>query len=169
MKQWIDRGLLGMHVVGAAVLIARALLIICEVTGRRFGNRHVAGTAEVAGVGLVLLTYLQTPYVIRRRKLLRVTFFIDRIPAGLRSQLNGLAYLFGGAFFIGMTLVSWQPAVTSWIGNEFYGTDAFRVPTWPLRFGSLILWIISGLVCLGFVVEGIRGRMTRKEDDVIPE
>jgi len=169
MKQLIDRGLLGLHVAGAVLLIALALLIVYDVAGRLFFNRPFAGTAEVAGVGLVLLTYLQTPFVIRHRKLLRVTFFIDRVPAALRSQLNALAYLFGGAFFIGMTLVSWQPAVASWVAGEFYGNDAFRVPSWPLRFGTLILWIISGLVCLGFVVDGVRGKLTRKEDDIIPE
>lgn len=169
MNQWIDRGLLGLHVAGAAVLIALAVLICYDVAGRLFFNRPFAGTAEIAGVGLVLLTYLQTPYVIRHRKLLRVTFFIDRLPPALRSQLNALAYLFGGAFFIGMALVSWQPAVVSWVGGEFYGNDAFRVPSWPLRFGTLILWIISGLVCIGFVAQGVRGKLTRKEDDIIPE
>lgn len=169
MKQWVDRALLGLHVAGACVLIALTLLICYDVAGRLFFNRPFAGTAEVAGVGLVLLTYMQTPYVIRHRKLLRVTFFIDRFPPAVRSQLNALAYLFGGAFFLGMALVSWQPALVSWATGEFYGNDAFRVASWPLRFGTLILWIISGLVCIGFIVEGVRGKLTRKEDDLLPE
>lgn len=169
MKQWIDRALLGLHVAGACLLIALTLLIFYDVAGRLFFNRPFAGTAEVAGVGLVLLTYLQTPYVIRHRKLLRVTFFIDRMPAGLRSQLNALAYLFGGVFFIGMAIVSWEPAIIGWASGEFYGNDAFRVPAWPLRFGTLTLWIVSGLVCIGLVAEGLRGRLTQKDDDILPE
>lgn len=168
MKNWIDRGLLGLHVLGAMMVAALTLVICYDVGGRLFFNRPFAGTAELAGVGLVLLTYLQTPYVIRKRKLLRVSFFLDLMPPVLRSWLNGFAYLMGAAFFIAIVIATWEPAIAGYASGEFFGNDAFRIPAWPLRFGTLVLWVVAALVCIGYVVEGLRGRMSAKEDQ-LPE
>lgn len=163
MTKWIDRGLLGLHVMGAAVVLVLATLVCYDVVGRVFFNRPFAGTAEITSAGLVLITFLQAPYAIRQQKLLRVTFLLERVPAALRSQLNGLAYLLGMVFFIAIAVASWEPAWHGLASGEFFGNDAFRVPAWPLRFGTMFLWTVAGLVCLGFVAEGIRGRMTAAE------
>ncbi len=168
MKQWMDRALLGLHVAGACLLIGITVVICYDVAGRLLFNRPFAGTAELASVALVLLTYLQAPYVIRHRKLLRVTFFIDRLPPLLRSHFNALAYLLGGAFFLAMIVASWEPALSGWAAKEFFGNDAFRIPAWPLRFGSILLWVVAALVCIGFCAEGIRGRL-RAPDEQLPQ
>lgn len=168
MKSWIDRGLLGLHVLGAVMVAALTLVICYDVGGRLFFNRPFAGTAELAGVGLVFLTYLQTPYVIKERKLLRVTFFLDLMPPLLRSYLNAFTYLMGAAFFIAIVIATWEPAIAGYASGEFFGNDAFRIPAWPLRFGTLVLWVVAALVCIGYVVEGLRGRMSAKEDQ-LPE
>lgn len=166
---WIDRGLLGLHVVGAVIVVALTLVICYDVGGRLFFNRPFAGTAELAGVGLVLLTFMQTPYVLRQQKLLRVTFFLDRLPPLLRSYLNALANLIGAAFFIAILIAGWEPAITGYASGEFFGNDAFRIPAWPLRFGTLVLWVVAALVCIGYVVEGLRGRMTAKEQQTVEQ
>ena len=69
MKTWTDRALLGLHVAGAVVLILLTLVICYDVAGRLLLNKPFAGTAELAGVGVVLITFMQAPYVIRERKL----------------------------------------------------------------------------------------------------
>ncbi|GAA4333305.1 hypothetical protein GCM10023144_24440 [Pigmentiphaga soli] len=168
MKTCIDRLLLWLHVAGACVVAALTLVIVYDVAGRLLLNRPFAGTAELVGVGLVLLTFLQAPYVIRQRKLLRVTFLLDLLPAGARSGLNALAYALGAAFFAAMAAVSWEPAVAGWSTGEFFGNDAFRIAAWPLRFGTLALWIVAALVCLLYVVDGLCGRLGDK-DDQLPE
>jgi TRAP-type C4-dicarboxylate transport system permease small subunit len=168
MKHWMDRALLGLHIAGACLLIGITGVICYDIAGRLLFNRPFAGTAELASVALVLLTYLQAPYVIRERKLLRVTFFIDRLPPLLRSYFNALAYLLGGAFFLAMIVASWEPALSGWASQEFFGNDAFRIPAWPLRFGTLFLWVIAALVCIGFFAEGIRGRL-QAPDEQLPE
>ena len=165
MKNWIDRAILGLHVVGAVVLIAMTLLVLYDVLGRLLFNRPFAGTAETVGVGLVLATFLQTPYVLRQQKLLRVTFLIDRVPPAVRSQLSAIAYLLGAAFFISIAIVSYEPAIVGWNTGEYLGNDAFRLPAWPLRFGTLILWTISAFVCVGYMVEGVRGRLRMRTDE----
>ena len=164
MKKWTDRALLGLHVMGACVLTLLTLVICYDVAARMLFNKPFAGTAELVGVGLVLLTFMQTPYVIRERKLLRVTFFLDRLPPAVRSQFNAFTYLLGAAFFVAMVIASWEPSMAGWHTGEFFGNDAFRIPAWPLRFGSIVLWVIAAAVCIGFVAEGVRGRMGAKEE-----
>lgn len=165
MKIWTERALLGLHVVGACVLIILTGVICYDVLGRLLFNRPFAGTAELAGVGLVLLTFMQAPYVIQQRKLLRVTFFLDLMPPLLRSYFNAFTYVLGAAFFIAMIIASWAPALAGWASGEFYGNDAFRIPAWPLRFGSIMLWVVAALVCIGFVAEGVRGRLGAIKQD----
>lgn len=168
MKIWIDRALLGLHVMGACVLGILTLVIFYDVAARIFFNKPFAGTAELVGVGLVLLTFMQAPYVISQRKLLRVTFFLDRLPPAVRSQLNACTYLLGAAFFVAMVIASWEPSIAGWNSGEFFGNDAFRIPAWPLRFGSIVLWVVAAAVCMGFVTEGVRGRMGAEEEQ-LPE
>lgn len=163
MKAWVDRALLGLHVAGACVLIVLTGVIFYDVAGRLLFNRPFAGTAELAGVGLVLLTFMQTPYVIKEQKLLRVTFFLNLMSPRLRSYFNAFTYVLGAAFFIAMTIASIDPAMAGFENGEFYGNDGFRIPAWPLRFGSIVLWVVAALVCIGFVVEGVCGRLGAKE------
>lgn len=166
MKTWIDKAVLGAHVTGAGILIAMTLLILYDILGRLLFNRPFAGTAELVGVGLVLVTFMQTPYVLRQQKLLRITFLLDRLPGPVRSQLSAFAYLLGAAFFLVIAMVAYEPAIVGWRTGEFFGNDAFRIPAWPLRFGTLILWVISGFLCLGFVADGVRGRLCAKTDEL---
>jgi len=159
MKTWTDRTLLGLHVAGAIVLVILTLVICCDVAGRLLFDKPFAGSAELVAVGLVLLTFMQAPYVIRERRLLRVTFFLERMPAAVRSLFNAFAYLLGAAFFSAMVLVSREPSLAGWSSGEFFGNDAMRIPAWPLRFGSIVLWVVAALVCIGFVAEGARSRI----------
>ena len=163
MKTWIDRALLGFHALGAALLVAMVAVICYDVFGRLLFNRPFAGTAELTGAGLVLLTFLQAPHAMREGKLLRVTFFLDRVPPAVRGAMSALAWTAGAAVFAVFVLAGWGPAVEGWHSAEFYGNDAFRLPASPLRFATLALWLVGAAVCIGFVVEALRGRDARPD------
>lgn len=156
MKHWLDRALLGLHVLGAVLLAAMVVVILGDVVGRLVWNRPFAGTAELTGAGLVLLTFLQAPHVMREDRLLRVTFFYERVPPLLRSALAVLAWSIGAAVFLSFVVAGWEPALAGWRRGEFYGNDAFRLPAWPLRFGALLLWVVAIAVCLGWVAQALR-------------
>ena len=158
MQSWIDRALLGLHVIGAALLALLVGVICYDVAGRLVFNHPYAGTSELTGAGLVLLTFLQAPYAMRQGKLLRVTFFLDLVPGLVRRALEVLAWGIGAAVFIVFILAGWEPAMSGWASSEFFGNDAFRLPASPLRFATLALWLVAAAVCVGFVVEAVRGR-----------
>lgn len=159
MNTWFDRALLGLHVIGALLLLALVGVICYDVAGRLLLNRPYPGTAELSGVGLVLLTFLQAPHAIREGKLLRVTFVLERVPAGVRRVLEVLAWAIGAAIFIVFVLAGWEPALAAWHTAEFYGNDAFRLPATPVRFAALVLWLVAAAVCIGLLVEALRGRV----------
>lgn len=156
MKSWVDKFLQGLHIVGAMISAALAVLIVYDVLGRLLFNRPFAGTAEIAGVALVFLTYLQTPHVIQKEKLLRVTILTDRLPDVGKRICTAFAYLVGALFFISVAAVSWTPLQEALITSEFFGSDAFRVPAWPLRIFALVIWIIIAAVCIGLSLKALR-------------
>lgn len=156
MKTWVDKLLLGLHVIGAIVSAALAVLIVYDVLGRLVFNRPFSGTAEIAAVALVFLTYLQTPHAIHRQKLLRVTILVDRLPDMGRRLCTAFAYLLGALFFISVAIYSWEPLQAALATSEFFGSDAFRVPAWPLRIFTLVIWILTALLCLGLAIEALR-------------
>ncbi|MES2785320.1 MAG: TRAP transporter small permease [Pseudomonadota bacterium] len=158
MNSWIDRLLLGLHAIGAVFLAAVVGVICFDVIGRLLFNRPFAGTAELTGAGLVLLTFMQAPHAIREGKLLRVTFFLERVPAAVRHSLSALAWTIGTAIFVTFVLAAWEPALSGWKSGEFYGNDAFRLPAWPLRFGTLLLWVLAAAVCATTAVRAMRGQ-----------
>ena len=163
MKIWIDRCLLGLHVMGAVLLAALVLVICYDVIGRLVFNKPFAGTAELTGAGLVLLTFMQMPYAMQQGKLLRVTFFVDLFPARVSDTLAGLAWCIGMSVLMVFFVAGWGPALEAWSTGEFYGNDAFRLPASPLRFGALFLWLIGAAVCLGLVVQALRGELRHND------
>ena len=166
MGNLIERIALWMERLGAVLTIAVILVICYDVGGRVLFNRPFAGTPELAATGLVLITFLQMPIVILRKKLLRVTFFYDLAGRLGRSALNALAYAVGAAFFLALFGTSWEPLIGALHAGEFYGMDAFRIPAWPLRALTLVLWLAAAIVCLFYLAESLRGRMTEAEDQI---
>lgn len=158
MKTSFDTLLRALHAIGAALLALLTLVICYDVAGRLLFNRPFAGTAELTGAGLVLLSFLQAPSAMRRGKLLRVTFLLERLPARAAGALVGAAWLIGALVFATFLASGWEPAIEGWRAAEFYGNDAFRLPAWPLRFGTLFLWFVGLLVCLRMCVDAWRGR-----------
>lgn len=157
---------LWMHRLGGLLCAVVGAVIVADVAGRLFFNRPYEGTVELVATFIVILTFLQVPYVILEKKLLRVTFLVDAVSPAVRGALNALAYAVGTVFFAAICIISWEPTVQAISVGEYFGTDAFRIPGWPLRVSSLLLWLLSAAVCLHLCIEALAGRMTEKDDQL---
>jgi hypothetical protein len=166
MQTIVERFSRWMLWMGALLTIAVMLVIAYDVIARQFFNNPFSGTAELAATGLVLIVFLQLPQSMLEKKLLRVTYFYDYANSLGRSALNVLAWGIGLVIFSALSLTSWDPMVMAIKAGEFYGMDSFRVPAWPLRVGTFLLWSIAALVCLFLTIESLRGRMTADEDQL---
>jgi TRAP-type C4-dicarboxylate transport system permease small subunit len=166
MQKIVERFSHWMLWLGALLTIAVMLVIAYDVIARQFFNNPFSGAAEIAATGLVLIVFLQLPQSMLEKKLLRVTYFYDYCSSLGRSALNVLAWGIGMVIFLALALTSWNPLVLAIQTGEFYGMDSFRVPAWPLRIGTFLLWIIAALVCLFLTIESLSGRMTAEEDQL---
>jgi TRAP-type C4-dicarboxylate transport system permease small subunit len=166
MGSKLERIALWMHHVGAVLTLAVTAVICFDVGGRLLFNHPFSGGPELAATGLVMMVFLQVPHSILQRKLLRVTFLYDRAGTIGRSVLNGLAYVTGMVFFAFLCATSWEPLLESFRTAEFYGMDAFRIPAWPLRLMTFLLWLLASLTCLFLVRESLAGRMTAAENQI---
>jgi TRAP-type C4-dicarboxylate transport system permease small subunit len=155
-----------MHWLGALLTIAVMLVISYDVIARQFFNSPFSGAGELAATALVLIVFLQLPQSMLEKKLLRVTYFYDYSNSLGRSVLNVLAWFIGTVIFLALALTSWNPLVLAIQTGEFYGMDSFRIPAWPLRTGTFLLWITAALVCLFLTIESLSGRMTADEDQL---
>ncbi len=159
MDRPIESATRALHAIGAATIALLTLVILYDALGRLLFNRPFAGTTELAANAMVLITFLQMPYAILHGKLLRVTFLHDRVPAGAQRMLNALAFGVGAAFFAAIAWMSLEPLVHGMQTGEFYGTDAFRIPAWPLRGATFLLWIAAAIVCARLVLLSLMGRL----------
>lgn len=155
----LERTTRALHAVGAATIALLTVVILYDALGRLLFNRPFPGTTELAANAMVLITFLQVPYAILHRKLLRVTFLLDRVPPGARAALDTLAFGVGAVFFAAIAVVAWAPLAHSVASGEFYGTNAFRIPAWPLRGATFALWLAACLVCLRLAWLALTGRL----------
>ena len=121
-------------VMAATWAFILTFIIMADIIGRSVFNHPVHGVREIVANSIVIIVFLQAGYAIRSRSMLSAEFLIDHFPDGLRRAVLGLGYLLGAAFFVFVIWGGWQLAIDSWVGDEFEGEGALRVPAWPTRF-----------------------------------
>jgi TRAP-type C4-dicarboxylate transport system permease small subunit len=81
--------------------------------------------------------------------MLRADFLVNILPDWARRAALLIGYLLGAAFFLIIIFGGWGLAIESWIGGEFEGEGALRVPSWPTRF---MILIGSALAAINYLV-----------------
>ncbi len=168
VSRTIGRVALLLHRLGALLTVLMMALVCYDVLARQLFGAPFQGTAELVATALALVVFLQTPHVMIERRLLRVSVLFDALGPVGRSVLNTLAWSAGTLMFGALVVTSWEPMIQGLVTSEFYGMDAFRIPAWPLRIGTFVLWVIATGVCLYLAIESLRGRMTAAEGQ-LPE
>jgi len=138
-----------MMVMAATWAFILTFIIMADIIGRGVFNDPVQGVREIVANSIVIIVFLQAGYAIRSRSMLSAEFLIDHFPSWARRAALALGYLLGVAFFVFVIWGGWQLAIDSWVGGEFEGEGALRVPAWPTRFMILfgsVLAIINYLV-----------------------
>ena len=131
----INEGLARTLLILAAVLaFLLCFLVVADVTGRVVFGSPVKGTTEIVSLAIVVICYLQAGYAVRSGGMLRVDMFV--LLGGPRTQgVFAALCALGGLVFFGLVFFgSLDGAIHSWVGNEFEGEGALRVPVWPAKF-----------------------------------
>ena len=138
-----------MMVMAAVWAFILTFIIMADIIGRGMFNDPVQGVREIVANSIVIIVFLQAGYAIRSRSMLSADFLIVRFPPWAQRIALAFGYLLGVVFFVLIIWGGWQLAIESWVGGEFEGEGALRVPAWPTRFMILFgsaLAIVNYLV-----------------------
>ena len=147
--QLSDRIAKSMMVLAAAWAFVLTFIIMADITSRGLFNTPLNGTREIVANSIVMIVFLQAGYAIRSRSMLRADFLVNILPEWARRAALLIGYLLGAAFFLIIIFGGWGLAIESWIGGEFEGEGALRVPSWPTRF---MILIGSALAAVNYLV-----------------
>ena len=142
-----------MLVIAALLGFALAFIVCADVGGRYFFNAPIQGTPELVSMTIVIICYLQAAYAIRSGGMINVDALYMHMPTRMKALVAALGSLLGFALFALIFWGSWDRALDSFIGGEFEGEGAMRVPAWPTRW---VLVAGAGLACLTYLLLAIR-------------
>jgi TRAP-type C4-dicarboxylate transport system permease small subunit len=133
----IDSVTRGMMVLTAFCAFAMAIFILVEISARILGLRFY-GTAEYIRNTLIIIVFLQLPFAVRWKSMLAVDIFINYTPRIVKKSTAILGCLLGILFFGAVIVGAWEPAVISWVENEYEGEGIVDVAAWPAKFSIVI-------------------------------
>jgi TRAP-type C4-dicarboxylate transport system permease small subunit len=133
----VDSATRGMMVLTAFCAFAMAIFILIEISARILGLRFY-GTAEYIRNTLIIIVFLQLPFAVRWKSMLAVDIFINYTPRIVKKSTAILGCLLGILFFGAVIVGAWEPAVISWVENEYEGEGIVDVAAWPAKFSIVI-------------------------------
>lgn len=153
--KWVSFVSRALHGAGALLTILVGLGIFADVIGRLVFNKPFIGTAEVVAGAVIAIMYLQIPQSIESGSVLRVTFLYNLVGKNIRLIMDIAAYGAGAVIFFTLFYISFFPFLESLGNGEFFGTTSFRIPAWPLRALTNVLWLFSSVVCIRVLIARI--------------
>ncbi len=149
-----DRLLHGLNAIGAAWIFGLMLLVCAEIVSRFLFSLPIRGVAEIAGLSVVAITFLQLPASVRSRRLARADMLIERVHAAFPAAgaaLEAVFALLGAAVFGAIVWAAATGLVHAWeTGDEFGAQGVFTFPKWPLW---LVVLVSSVCVLLAFLLQ----------------
>ncbi|MDH5535799.1 MAG: TRAP transporter small permease [Betaproteobacteria bacterium] len=149
IRRYSDKSAKFMMIMAAGWAFILTFIIMADIISRGLFNDPLNGVREIVANSIVIIVFLQAGYAIRSRSMLSADFLVSRFPPLAQRIALGFGYLLGAAFFAFIIWGGWQLAIDSWVGGEFEGEGALRVPSWPTRF---VILIGSALAIINYLV-----------------
>ena len=145
LQKILGRIFMVFHGVSSSWLFFLMVLISIDVLSRLFFNRPLRGTPELVRFSLVIVAFLQLPYVLWKDTHVRSTMFYDKVGPIGKDIIDILAASIGMIVFIMLIRSSINPFLQSIRVSEFEGEGALRIPATPAR---AFLMLGSGFMVL---------------------
>lgn len=136
-------------VIAAIMAFSLAFFIIIEVGARHF-SFSIYGVPEAVRETIIIIVFLQLPYVVRFKNMLSVDFFVETAPKRLKGSALLVGSLLGLIFFAAIAVGSLTPALEAWQTFEHERVGYVRIPVWPAKFA---ITIGSSLAAIFYLVE----------------
>jgi len=132
----------------SAWLFVLMMLISIDVFGRVIFNRPFRGTPELVSFSIVIIAFLELPYVLMTDRQIRITLLYDKVGPMGKDIINLISSLLGVVLFIMLIRSSMNGFLRAVRIGEFEGEGALRIPTSPAR---AMLIIGAGFMALQFL------------------
>lgn len=151
--------------ISSAWLFVLMVLISIDVFGRALFNKPFKGTPELVSFSIVIIAFLELPYVLWMNGHVRSTVFYDKIGPMGKDIIDFIAAFIGVVVFAMLIKSSLNDFIKAVRVGEFEGEGALRIPTSPAR-AFLIIGSAFMILQLVFnagkkvysIVNRIRGR-----------
>jgi TRAP-type C4-dicarboxylate transport system permease small subunit len=151
-----------LNAIGSVAIFGLMCLMLSDMGSRWLFNKPIAGVAELAGLSIVAIVYLQLGAAVRSGRMTRADFLAAVLAARaprMALTLNALFQLLGTATMAGLAYVSVGPFVSAWSEGETLGTaGVFLVATWPFR-GLLLVGTTLAAICYFSLASAAIGRL----------
>ncbi len=144
MKRIYDGVLFGMAIIAGLLLVWLMLSVITSVLMRNAGLQPFAWLFTSAEYGLLYMTMLGAPWLVREKGHVHIELVTAALPFGLRRIVSRTV---AGACVLVCLILAWQGAdlVLTNIERGDYDTRAYYFPRWmltiafPLSFGMMVI------------------------------
>lgn len=158
-----DRIAGSLNVLAAIWLMAIALVIFVEVTGRGLFNSFLGGD-EIVTNSVPAIVFLQVPLAIHVGSMLRTTIVYDHAGILGRRLIDGLNAVLGLVLFAAIAVGGWADMIQGWEILEYQGIGALEVPVYPIRtiiiVSAILIVAVYGLQILRAITGSARDRAT---------
>jgi TRAP-type mannitol/chloroaromatic compound transport system permease small subunit len=139
-----------LNAIGSAWIFGLMCMMLADLGMRFLFNRPIDGVAEVAGLSIVGIVYLQLASAVQGGRMVKADFisqWVARKLPRLGHLLGALFQLLGACTMGLLARVSLEPFVSAWMDHETLGTaGVFQVATWPFR-GMVLLGSVLATLC----------------------
>lgn len=106
--------------------------IALDVFCRAVFSRPIIGTTEAITNSIVLIAFLQLPYAVRSRSMLRADFLLAVMPPWLSRAFAVIGAILGAMLFGVLVYGAFDPMLVAYSRGEFVGEGTVRIPVWPI-------------------------------------
>ncbi len=132
----------GLNSVGSLLILAVMLMMCADVVARDAFNNPQPGVAEMVGVSIVAILFLQLASTVRHGRMARADLFLDPFKASWPvggGVLEAVFCVMGTAMCMLVFYATLPVFLRAWRDSEFFGVEnLFTFPTWPVRIIVLI-------------------------------
>ncbi len=143
-----------MKLVAALWIFSLSLFILVEVLARGVFNIPIVGLKEIIANSIVIIAFLQLPYTVRIRAMLRADIIDNIVGPKAAAYMERGSFLLGAILFATVAYAGWEPMLRAWASLEYEGEGGFRVPTYPVR---TVIVIGGALGAVNFLLLALRG------------
>ncbi len=153
LDKLLERFLSLMDGIAAISVFAIMLLITADVLSRLILNKPFAGTAEIVSSIIIIVCFLEIPYVAVKGAHVRTTMLYDKVGRKGKLAIDIVAAALGVLVYAFIIRASWANLINAIEIGEAEIAGSVRITTIPGRF-SIIFG--SGLMILEFIDQIIK-------------